>query len=531
MRFGAQLPRLLGVTIFSWNEASRSGPARPAGGVGFAVVDSAAVQAAVNILLLEDSIEDAELIEHHLRAEQVRFFAKRVETEQEFVREIKSGHWDIILADYSLPQFDGSKLLRCLGEQQCDIPVILVTGTLSEELAVDFIKQGGQDFILKSSLKRLSAAVFNTLAKRAHEREKHQALAALRESEERLRLVVEGAKDYAIVFLDADGQVLTWNAGAEKMTGFSADEAVGRLYSICFLEARQRGRKALDLVDRARRAERFECESCFKRKDGSQYFANVVGRAVHDAEKKRRGSAVVVRDITEWKRTQEELENARDQLRALTARLLVFREMEARRLAREIHDELGQVLTGLKINLARLAGKLMAKQEPLAKKLASMEESINQTIRSVRRIATDLRPRLLDDLGLTAAIQWQVREFQSRTGVTCRLRDESGHHKYASELSTALFRILQESLTNAARHARPSRIDIDLKEHDGNLVLRVRDNGRGIRDKDLNHPESLGLLGMKERALLLGGTIQIRGAVGKGTTVIAAIPTGLAQED
>ncbi len=186
----------------------------------------------LNVLLVEDSADDAALVEHQLRSEPLQIVAKRVENKRDLEKEIGTANWDIILADFSLPQFDALDVLEILRREKSEIPVILVTGTLSEELAVEFMKQGGQDFILKSSLKRLPAALLNAVERAKAEREKRQAEKALAESEERLRLLVDGARDYALCMLGPSGQVLTWNSGGQKLFGYSASEIVGSDFSV-----------------------------------------------------------------------------------------------------------------------------------------------------------------------------------------------------------------------------------------------------------------------------------------------------------
>lgn len=221
----------------------------------------------------------------------------------------------------------------------------------------------------------------------------------------------------------------------------------------------------------------------------------------------------------------EGLRDSRQQLRALAAYLQSARENERSLIAREIHDELGSMLTGLKIDLSWLAGRLPVDQMPLLEKSRAMSKLVSSIIQSVRRISTDLRPAMLDDLGLVAAIEWQTQEFQRRTGICTRFTSTLLRNgKLDRELDTAVFRILQETLTNVARHANATRVNITLKEKTGGIILTVRDNGKGITQRQIFHRTSLGILGMRERALLLGGEIIIVGLPGKGTTVAVDIP-------
>jgi len=238
-------------------------------------------------------------------------------------------------------------------------------------------------------------------------------------------------------------------------------------------------------------------------------------------------NVVLIREIAERKRAEDHLRKSEENLRALAAHLQSVREEEWTRIAREIHDELGQSLTGLKMDLTWVANRLPGDQRALAEKTKSMFGLIDDTIQSVRKIASRLRPEVLDQLGLTAAIGWHAADFRKRTGIRCKLSLPSETPTLDRERSTAAFRIFQELLTNVARHANATRIDVALRIESGALVLTVEDNGKGIAESAIDDPKSLGLLGMRERVLPFGGSIEIAGARNKGTNVRVSIPLGL----
>jgi signal transduction histidine kinase len=219
----------------------------------------------------------------------------------------------------------------------------------------------------------------------------------------------------------------------------------------------------------------------------------------------------------------ERLRESEDKLRRLAAHLISVREEERAHIAREIHDELGQVLTGIKMEVGWLQKRI--KEPLLLEKCDSMAKLIDSTVQTVRKIATGLRPEMLDDMGLVAAVGWQAKEFQKRTGIRCRAKLPP-EAKYDLEISTCLFRIFQEILTNVARHARATRVDVELSLTEDRFNLEVVDNGVGIADSDLNGRKSLGLLGMQERAMLFGGEVGITGTPGQGTRVSVSIPIG-----
>lgn len=361
----------------------------------------------IQILLLEDNVDDAVMIEHVLAKEGLLFALERVETSADFIRALDRGVWDAILSDYSLPDFDGRTALS-LSRKKCpDVPFIFVTGTLGEELAIETLRNGATDYVMKHRLTRLAPALHR----------------ALREARER----------------------------------------AGRKHAI------------------------------------------------------------------------EQLRLSHDQLRALSVYLQSVREEERIRISRAVHDELGQALTGLKLDLAWLDSRLTGQPKSAHAKISEMSSRIDETIGTVRRIATELRPGILDHLGLAAAIEWQAREFQNRTGIECQVTCALLHPMLDEELNTAFFRIFQETLTNIARHAEASRIDIFLTQKTGHLILEVCDNGRGITREQIADIRSLGLLGMKERASLLGGFVAISGHPRTGTVVTVNIPllnqTQLENED
>jgi signal transduction histidine kinase len=228
------------------------------------------------------------------------------------------------------------------------------------------------------------------------------------------------------------------------------------------------------------------------------------------------------REIAERRQAEQQVRESEERLRALATHVISVREHERAHIAREIHDELGQVLTALKMDIVWLSKHLQ--ESKLLEKTESMCQTVDDTIRTVRRISTGLRPEVLDDMGLVAAIAWQTTEFQKRTGVRCNSALMPEAATFDKDLSTTMFRIFQELITNVARHAQATRLDVELSAVDHHLVLKVSDNGVGIVSGKANGKASLGLLGMRERALRLGGSVDISSAGGAGTLVAVSIP-------
>lgn len=230
-----------------------------------------------------------------------------------------------------------------------------------------------------------------------------------------------------------------------------------------------------------------------------------------------------VQDITERKRAEEELTYSREQLRNLSMHLQSVREEERTTIAREIHDELGQVLTALKMDLSWL-DKRHRGDKSLAERTKSMLSLVDATIQTVKRISSELRPGVLDHLGLAAAIEWQAKEFEKHTGITCDVSVDPDDMLLDRQYSTTIFRIFQEALTNVARHANATKVRISLAEKEDGISLHVEDNGKGITKKQMNNPQSFGLIGIQERVHFLNGEIRIRGTRNKGTSLTIHIP-------
>lgn len=225
------------------------------------------------------------------------------------------------------------------------------------------------------------------------------------------------------------------------------------------------------------------------------------------------------------KRAEDENERSRQELRALSAHLERVREDERAAVARELHDELGQSLTALKMDVAWLERRLPAESAGLRAKLGEMNAILDRTLGQTRRLCSDLRPEVLDGLGLAAALEWQAAEFTRRTGIPCAVRAQPGADQPLDPaLSLTLFRVAQEGLTNVARHAEARHVHVDLRERDGHVVLTVADDGRGIERGAVLSSGSLGLLGMRERARLVEGVVRITGEPGKGTTLTVTAP-------
>jgi signal transduction histidine kinase len=352
------------------------------------------------ILFLEDNPDDVELMEQELKEAGMQFTSHRVDNKNQFIKDAIDFQPDIVLADYSLSMFNGMQAFRMMKENGIAVPFILVTGVLSEKLALDCLKEGVDDFILKSSFKRLPSAIISAIRKK-------------------------------------------------------------------------------ELED-------------------------------------------------EQTRMSDELKKSHEELRLLVNRHQISIEEERMNIARDLHDELGQVLTALKIDIAMLrkrltSGKKMTEQT-INDEFAAISKMVDKITMSAKAISAGLRPEALDDLGILESIQWQAAEFEKRNKINCQLYLPNDHLELTKELSIALFRIVQEGLTNVARHSLASLVQIYLDSRDNVLFLEILDNGKGIEDEKIKSSKSLGIIGLRERVMLLSGQFFIGKAKGGGTKISIMIP-------
>jgi PAS domain S-box-containing protein len=366
----------------------------------------------------------------------------------------------------------------------------------------------------------------------AHDRK--LAEQALRESEAQQRQTskfnqaVMANMGEGLYTLDTRGLVTYINPAAERLFGWSSTELLGRKMHDVTHYRYPDGRpfpadKCAGLQVLQAGTVLLNHEDVFIRKDGT-FFPVVYTSSPIKSNSAIVGLVVVFRDVTTRKQTEEALRRSRQNLRALAARLQATHEAERSVLAREIHDELSGSLTALKMDLSLLPDRAAKHHDLLLEKVGSMSALIDRTLDRVHTIVTELRPVVLDKLGLVAATEWQAREFQERSGIACGIHLPIEEVPLEHDRATAVFRILQEALTNVARHAGASKVIVDLRSEAGHLILEVHDNGKGIEEKAIDAHSSMGLLGMRERALSFGGAIEITALPEGGTLVGVTIP-------
>jgi PAS domain S-box-containing protein len=358
-----------------------------------------------------------------------------------------------------------------------------------------------------------------------------QAEQELRTSQNRLEAIIASAMD-AIITIDANQRILVFNAAAEKIFGCPAGQALGQTLDH-FLPLRFRKRHQGNIHDFDRsgvpsRSIHFERKNTGLRANGEEFpFEATISQFVVNDEKLY---TIILRDITERKQTEVRLRRSQDQLRALTTRLETAAERERLWIARELHDQLGPVLTGMKMDLAWVLRKRSVGEVEIRPIVKNTIESIDSTIALVRRLATELRPEMLDAIGLPAAIQWHMEKFQLRTGIQCTVNVPDIPLGLSSDHEIAVFRIFQEAMTNIARHSRATNVYVQLSQEEDCANLTIRDDGIGFPVDSVEHSHSLGILGMNERALLVDAHFSLQSEPNKGTTVGLQIPLAKAAD-
>jgi PAS domain S-box-containing protein len=372
----------------------------------------------------------------------------------------------------------------------------------------------------------------------AHLQQKAQTVeteVALRLSEERFRLLVEGVEDYAIYSMDPQGVITSWNAGAHRIKGYTAQEIIGQNFSRFYTPEDVKQNLPAKVLQSARDTGHYVGEGWRVRKDGSRFWSNVVVTALRDDTGNIIGFSKITRDTTERKvlmdRIQqhaEDLEKAQQSLRRLSGQLLQVQDDERRRLARELHDGAGQILAALNMNLESLQEAIKDQIPPsLNHRLGESIRLANQVIKETRTLSYLLHPPLLDEAGLRDALHWFVGGFIERSGIQTELEISPNFARLPRELEIAIFRIIQESLTNIHRHSGSAKASIRLALDGNQIFLTISDQGKGmpseatLEEPKKNRKLGVGIAGMRERVLQLGGEFEV--AAGNPGTIIKAV--------
>ena len=510
----------------------------------------------IRILLIEDSPGDARLIEHMLaRASGLVCELSWVDNLAAGVEHLRTQATDVVLLDLGLPESSGLETLKRLLTQVPTVPTLVVlSGLNDEDMAVRAVQSGAQDYLVKGQvdtpllIRSIRYAIERSQARdalwRAHEeleqrivartaelactvdalnaeiKERRQTEELLRKREQEFRTLAENLPDMVIRY-GRDGRRFYVNPAFERETGIAASEALHRIPDAQW----QR-----DLPSEAYRA---MLKRVMATGVGTEIFLHGPGpdgelshHAFHIvAERSPDGQVIgalaIGRNITALKETERRLKESQQLLRQLAAREETVREEERKALTREIHDEMGQYLSALRLGVSLIGLQFGADHPALEQKTQHLIGLVDATIKVVRDVVAALRPTVLD-MGIVSALEWLVDEFIERSKIPCTLRVE-GDMPLDDGCATALFRIVQESLTNISRHAQASAVEIVLERSDARCFLEVRDNGKGF-EPGRRKKKSFGLVGIRERMLVLGGEADIVSAPGRGTTVKVNFP-------
>ena len=344
-------------------------------------------------------------------------------------------------------------------------------------------------------------------------------------TEASFRKAIEDTIRPGIVAYDTEGRQLYVNKGFCSIVGWREEELVGISPPFPYWPAEDLTHNAAVFKTMLRGAEGVGInELIFLRRDGGKFHAMVLTAPFYDEYGKVKGFVSSISDITEYQRKEQWLSHSREQLRDLASHLDMVRESERKEMAHRVHDEIGQPLAALKLELASLSNKLEKKQTALFERTGVMNGIIDESIQAVKRICTELRPWLLDDMGIAEAIKWQTMDFGKRTAIKCEMTTDLQDVCLERDLSTTIFRIFQEILRNVELHAGATKVSVAFSKKQDRIVMEVKDNGVGIADELIYSPKSYGLSSVRERVFAWGGVVEIWGEPHKGTTITVYIP-------
>ena len=488
----------------------------------------------LRLLLIDDSAADAERLLARLHEAGHKSESARVTSTAALRAELSAQAWDALLCKHRLPGLSALAALKLMQEMNLDLPFIVIADSIDDKTAARAMRAGAHDCFARDRLERLAPAIEREVRDARHRADHRAALEMLKESEARFRALAS----------NLPGMVFQLHCGPDGGLRFLyVSEGCYKLFGLKQHELLATPKRFLDAIDGADRA---ALESAIEESAACFSTLNWEGKIRNKAQAKwinlrstpQRTEAGGVQwqgiatDITRSKEIEAELRRSRAQLSELSFHLESAKEEERERIARDIHDELGSTLVAIKIETALLAGKLPSAPAPagLRDKAHSIEALIDRAMSTASRVARELRPGILKEFGLQAAIECQAEDFSQRTGIACRVHCDDEGIEPDEKTSLAMFRVLQEALTNVAKHAHASLVAVRLRREKGRIALEIRDNGRGISEADLNKPKSFGLRGIRERVNSLNGEFTIALGEQGGSHLALRFPNGRQSE-
>lgn len=482
----------------------------------------------IRVLIVEDSQDDALLLERHLRKGGYELVSKRVETAAAMKTALTRDEWDVVLCDHSLPGFDAPAALDLIKQMDLDIPFIIVSGKVSEEIAVSSMKAGAHDFLSKDNLTRLVPALEREMREAQIRRERLKSRQEKARWEAKFRLLAENIEDVLCLCTPDNDAVVYANPAYEKIWGQDRKGLYESRWScVESIHPEDRARFLASTINLARTAP-YSLEYRIVKPDGAIRWIHHRGFPVRDERGNLSVIAVLATDITERKQAENALATSEKELRHLSSRLLTAQEEERKRIARELHDSVGQNFVAIKVSIRNVIAEMnKGNVEEAAVLLQQLLPAINKAIEETRLIYTGLRPTVLDDLGIVATINWFVqclREVDSARHI--ETETEINEVDIPDKLKIIIFRIVQEALNNIIKYSEADRVNISLAGRSGRIELTISDNGAGFDLAEVaarkNPGRGLGLTSMRERVEFSGGIFRIDSAIGKGTRIAAS---------
>ena len=468
----------------------------------------------LRILLIEDSEDDALILIRQLCREGYSPVYERVETADQLQAALEKPGWDVIISDYVLPGFSGLDALRIMRERGTDIPCLIVSGKIGEETAVTAMKAGAKDYIMKDNLKRLGPAIEREIEEWESKQKRELAEKALREKEKLSSLLINRAPNPIIVY-SASFSLRSVNSAFSQLSGFSAEEVQGLSPPFPWWPERHASKYLKDLkTDITDNTLHVEKE--YRKKNGELFWVNIFASSVKSDDKSTDYILSIWTDITAEKRLRNELE-------LLNHRIIQAQEEERKLIARELHEDTTQILAILKLELESLLSSRDIQSEKTLEKIKYLQENTEHALMDVRRYSYALRPGELDHLGLEVALEQLASDMNDSHTAQVDFKIAGKARKISTDIGLVFFRIAQEALNNAQKHSRASRIKISLSYQPDKVALVIIDNGRGFDLETISQSAldrgNLGLIGMRERAKLIGAAFNIESKIGRGTRV------------
>ena len=482
----------------------------------------------LRVLLVETSLEDAQRTLAKLEQSGYEVEHQRVDNASAMQTALIENVWDVVLCSYDPSGFCGLATLELMQSKGVDLPFLFLSHDLHEETIIHTMQSGANDYIFKGSLNRLAPSIAHNLREARIRCEHRQAQIALQENQARLQAFITNLPGMAYqVLLKHDGDIsFPYISDGSK--------------ALLDLNPQDLEKHPHLFMNMLHPDDRISYEQSMRTSANNLSFWNWEGRIVilPDSEikwinlrcsprKTLHGEIQwegIMSNISQSKQAEIEIKHSQEQLRELSSHVQLVREQERLNIAREVHDDLGSTLTAIKLNIAWLGGRLSRESPELIAKIKDVENLVDKCTAAANDISHSLRPSTLDCFGIIAAMEIEVDEFEQRTGISCVFSHPDEDINLGPDIAIALFRILQETLTNIMKHAHASKVNIDLYNQATYVEMTVNDNGLGFTESDRIKPRSFGLRGINERVAYFGGKVHINGTPGSGTTIKARIP-------